>query len=81
MVVLQNLKAMEEAAQGVLLRYGSSQTMGRIIKSPHSRNSSVLSRTSSRHGRIIRLEQKATQSFWVLYFLHLLYYWAPFFCI
>lgn len=31
------------------------------IRSHHSRNSSVISRNSSRHGRIIRLEQKATK--------------------
>nr|AKQ13312.1 serotonin receptor type 2B [Rhodnius prolixus] len=75
-----DFKAMEEAAQGVLLRYGSNQTMGRVIKSPHSRNSSVLSRTSSRHGRIIRLEQKATKVLGVVFFTFVIL-WAPFFVL
>ncbi|KAF6204455.1 hypothetical protein GE061_002796 [Apolygus lucorum] len=78
----QDFKAMEDAAQGVLLRYGSSQTMGRnlLVKSPHSRNSSVLSRTSSRHGRIIRLEQKATKVLGVVFFTFVIL-WAPFFVL
>ncbi|XP_014254278.1 5-hydroxytryptamine receptor 2A [Cimex lectularius] len=78
----QDFKAMEDAAQGVLLRYGSSQGMGRnlLVKSPHSRNSSVLSRTSSRHGRIIRLEQKATKVLGVVFFTFVIL-WAPFFVL
>ncbi|BES97488.1 7 transmembrane receptor (rhodopsin family) [Nesidiocoris tenuis] len=79
----QDFKAMEDAAQGVLLRYGSAQTMGRslvVVKSPHSRNSSVLSRTSSRHGRIIRLEQKATKVLGVVFFTFVIL-WAPFFVL
>lgn len=49
-------------AAGVLLRYGSAPGASRgTVRAHHSRNSSVMSRTSSRHGRIIRLEQKATK--------------------
>lgn len=38
------------------------------IRSHHSRNSSVISRNSARHGRIIRLEQKATKVLGVVFF-------------
>nr|XP_024219164.1 5-hydroxytryptamine receptor 2B isoform X2 [Halyomorpha halys] len=77
-----DFKAMEDAAQGVLLRYSSSPggTKNMLVKPPHSRNSSVLSRTSSRHGRIIRLEQKATKVLGVVFFTFVIL-WAPFFVL
>ena len=78
----QDFKALEDAAQGVLLRYGSSPSMTRnlVVKGPHSRNSSIISRTSSRHGRIIRLEQKATKVLGVVFFTFVIL-WAPFFVL
>lgn len=50
------------------------------IRSHHSRNSSVISRNSSRHGRIIRLEQKATKVLGVVFFTFV-FLWAPFFVL
>lgn len=50
------------------------------IRSHHSRNSSVISRNSSRHGRIIRLEQKATKVLGVVFFTFVIL-WAPFFIL
>ncbi|GAB0090527.1 dopamine D2-like receptor [Sergentomyia squamirostris] len=50
------------------------------IRSHHSRNSSVVSRNSSRHGRIIRLEQKATKVLGVVFFTFVIL-WAPFFVL
>ncbi|XP_037946674.1 uncharacterized protein LOC119678737 [Teleopsis dalmanni] len=50
------------------------------IKSHHSRNSSVISRNSSRHGRIIRLEQKATKVLGVVFFTFVIL-WSPFFVL
>lgn len=50
------------------------------IRSHHSRNSSVISRNSSRHGRIIRLEQKATKVLGVVFFTFVIL-WAPFFVL
>ncbi|XP_077277087.1 5-hydroxytryptamine receptor 2B isoform X2 [Temnothorax americanus] len=58
-----------------LLRYSSGQ-----VRSHHSRNSSVISRNSSRHGRIIRLEQKATKVLGVVFFTFVIL-WAPFFVL
>ncbi|XP_045470625.1 dopamine D2-like receptor [Harmonia axyridis] len=52
----------------------------RSIRSHHSRNSSVISRNSSRHGRIIRLEQKATKVLGVVFFTFVIL-WAPFFIL
>ncbi|CAB3245386.1 unnamed protein product [Arctia plantaginis] len=46
----------------------------------HSRNSSVISRNSSRHGRILRLEQKATKVLGVVFFTFVIL-WAPFFVL
>ncbi|XP_035430331.2 5-hydroxytryptamine receptor 2A isoform X2 [Spodoptera frugiperda] len=46
----------------------------------HSRNSSVISRNSSRHGRILRLEQKATKVLGVVFFTFVIL-WAPFFIL
>ncbi|VVC97562.1 unnamed protein product [Leptidea sinapis] len=46
----------------------------------HSRNSSVISRNSSRHGRILRLEQKATKVLGVVFFTFVVL-WAPFFIL
>nr|XP_029719311.1 alpha-2B adrenergic receptor-like [Aedes albopictus] len=50
------------------------------IRSHHSRNSSVISRNSSRHGRIILLEQKATKVLGVVFFTFVIL-WAPFFVL
>ncbi|XP_031629172.1 uncharacterized protein LOC116344669 [Contarinia nasturtii] len=50
------------------------------VRSHHSRNSSVISRNSSRHGRIIRLEQKATKVLGVVFFTFVIL-WAPFFVL
>lgn len=50
------------------------------VRSHHSRNSSVMSRNSSRHGRIIRLEQKATKVLGVVFFTFVIL-WAPFFIL
>ncbi|XP_039295531.1 uncharacterized protein LOC120353973 isoform X2 [Nilaparvata lugens] len=50
------------------------------IRGPYSRNSSILFRTSSRHGRIIRLEQKATKVLGVVFFTFVIL-WAPFFIL
>ncbi|XP_063230506.1 uncharacterized protein LOC134535364 [Bacillus rossius redtenbacheri] len=50
------------------------------VRNHHSRNSSVISRTSSRHGRIIRLEQKATKVLGVVFFTFVIL-WAPFFVL
>ncbi|XP_029166573.1 5-hydroxytryptamine receptor 2B isoform X2 [Nylanderia fulva] len=58
-----------------LLRYTGGQ-----VRSHHSRNSSVVSRNSSRHGRIIRLEQKATKVLGVVFFTFVIL-WAPFFVL
>ncbi|KAL0113441.1 hypothetical protein PUN28_012533 [Cardiocondyla obscurior] len=58
-----------------LLRYSGGQ-----VRNHHSRNSSVISRNSSRHGRIIRLEQKATKVLGVVFFTFVIL-WAPFFVL
>ncbi|XP_033340630.1 5-hydroxytryptamine receptor 2B [Megalopta genalis] len=50
------------------------------VRSHHSRTSSVVSRNSSRHGRIIRLEQKATKVLGVVFFTFVIL-WAPFFVL
>lgn len=50
------------------------------IRTHHSRTSSVISRNSSRHGRIIRLEQKATKVLGVVFFTFVIL-WAPFFVL
>lgn len=50
------------------------------VRSHHSRTSSVISRNSSRHGRIIRLEQKATKVLGVVFFTFVIL-WAPFFVL
>ncbi|KAJ8916209.1 hypothetical protein NQ315_016348 [Exocentrus adspersus] len=61
--------------------YNSAGTnMARSIRSHHSRNSSVISRNSSRHGRIIRLEQKATKVLGVVFFTFVIL-WSPFFIL
>lgn len=49
------------------------------VRAPHSRQSSV-SRNSSRHGRILRLEQKATKVLGVVFFTFVVL-WAPFFVL
>lgn len=65
-----------------LLQRYSYNTAGntRSVRSHHSRNSSVISRNSSRHGRIIRLEQKATKVLGVVFFTFVIL-WAPFFVL
>lgn len=59
-----------------------SSLLGRsgTVRTHHSRNSSVMSRNSSRHGRIIRLEQKATKVLGVVFFTFVVL-WAPFFVL
>lgn len=73
----------------LLMRYGSGRGASNTtpissrtgtIRSHHSRNSSVISRNSSRHGRIIRLEQKATKVLGVVFFTFVIL-WAPFFVL
>ncbi|KAF5287750.1 hypothetical protein FQA39_LY15770 [Lamprigera yunnana] len=53
---------------------------GTPVRTHHSRNSSVVSRNSSRHGRIIRLEQKATKVLGVVFFTFVIL-WSPFFVL
>lgn len=50
------------------------------VRSHHSRNSSINSRNSARHGRILRLEQKATKVLGVVFFTFVVL-WAPFFVL
>lgn len=50
------------------------------VRSHHSRNSSVIVKNSSRHGRIIRLEQKATKVLGVVFFTFVIL-WSPFFVL
>lgn len=50
------------------------------VRSFSSRNSSISSRNSSRHGRIIRLEQKATKVLGVVFFTFVIL-WSPFFVL
>ncbi|XP_043664550.1 alpha-2A adrenergic receptor isoform X2 [Vespula pensylvanica] len=71
-----------------ILRYGGggggggsgSGTSASGVRAHHSRTSSVVSRNSSRHGRIIRLEQKATKVLGVVFFTFVIL-WAPFFVL
>lgn len=63
------------ASSPCLQRYG-----GGAVRTHHSRTSSVVSRNSSRHGRIIRLEQKATKVLGVVFFTFVIL-WAPFFVL
>lgn len=63
----------------ILLQYDTLMAAP-TVRSHHSRNSSVISRTSSRHGRIIRLEQKATKVLGVVFFTFVIL-WAPFFVL
>lgn len=50
------------------------------IRAHHSRNSSVIVKNSARHGRIIRLEQKATKVLGIVFFTFVIL-WAPFFVL
>uniref|UniRef100_A0A182IR46 G-protein coupled receptors family 1 profile domain-containing protein n=2 Tax=Anopheles atroparvus TaxID=41427 RepID=A0A182IR46_ANOAO len=59
---------------------GTTTTTTNAVRSHHSRNSSMISRNSSRHGRIIRLEQKATKVLGVVFFTFVIL-WAPFFVL
>ncbi|KAF5303050.1 hypothetical protein FQR65_LT08379 [Abscondita terminalis] len=67
-----------------LQKYTYSNNGGSIrgtpVRTHHSRNSSVISRNSSRHGRIIRLEQKATKVLGVVFFTFVIL-WSPFFVL
>ncbi|XP_065208960.1 uncharacterized protein 5-HT2B [Planococcus citri] len=47
---------------------------------PYGRNSSVMMRNTTKHGRIIRLEQKATKVLGVVFFTFVIL-WAPFFVL
>jgi len=51
-----------------------------LARNHPARTSSMISRNSSRHGRIIRLEQKATQVLGVVFFTFVIL-WAPFFVL
>ncbi|XP_017783825.1 PREDICTED: D(2) dopamine receptor [Nicrophorus vespilloides] len=64
----------------LLQRYNYNNARAGTVRSHHSRNSSVISRNSSRHGRIIRLEQKATKVLGVVFFTFVIL-WAPFFVL
>ncbi|XP_049548773.1 muscarinic acetylcholine receptor DM1 [Anopheles darlingi] len=59
---------------------GGPVVSNHVVRSHHSRNSSMISRNSSRHGRIIRLEQKATKVLGVVFFTFVIL-WAPFFVL
>ncbi|XP_022918962.2 5-hydroxytryptamine receptor 2B [Onthophagus taurus] len=74
-------KSKNPSSPCLLQRYNcnSSRTAGNV-RPHHSRNSSVISRNSSRHGRIIRLEQKATKVLGVVFFTFVIL-WAPFFVL
>ncbi|XP_057333070.1 alpha-2B adrenergic receptor [Microplitis mediator] len=50
------------------------------VRTPHSRNSSVMSRNSSGRGQVIRLEQKATKVLGVVFFTFVIL-WSPFFVL
>uniref|UniRef100_A0A182KEI8 G-protein coupled receptors family 1 profile domain-containing protein n=1 Tax=Anopheles christyi TaxID=43041 RepID=A0A182KEI8_9DIPT len=66
------------AASSTVPTLATTTTM--TVRSHHSRNSSMISRNSSRHGRIIRLEQKATKVLGVVFFTFVIL-WAPFFVL
>lgn len=68
------LAAKNNTSSPCLLRYAGP------VRTHHSRTSSVVSRNSSRHGRIIRLEQKATKVLGVVFFTFVIL-WAPFFVL
>lgn len=72
---LNNIRTIKAAPSSPCLLQRSA-----TIRSHHSRNSSVISRNSSRHGRIIRLEQKATKVLGVVFFTFVIL-WAPFFVL
>ncbi|XP_076228617.1 5-hydroxytryptamine receptor 2B isoform X2 [Nomia melanderi] len=67
-------KPSSNSSSPCLHRYSSQ------VRSHHSRTSSVVSRNSSRHGRIIQLEQKATKVLGVVFFTFVIL-WAPFFVL
>ncbi|KAG7205896.1 hypothetical protein KM043_007825 [Ampulex compressa] len=67
-------KQSSNSSSPCLLRYSGP------VRAHHSRTSSVVSRNSSRHGRIIRLEQKATKVLGVVFFTFVIL-WAPFFVL
>lgn len=66
------------------LRHRISRGSARIAESTsgrqYGRNSSVMMRNTTKHGRIIRLEQKATKVLGVVFFTFVIL-WAPFFVL
>lgn len=80
--------ASEIAADGQPLRHRISRSSARIATNtnestsgrPYGRNSSVMMRNTTKHGRIIRLEQKATKVLGVVFFTFVIL-WAPFFVL
>lgn len=73
-ISIQNIASQKITSSPCILQRSTT------IRSHHSRNSSVISRNSSRHGRIIRLEQKATKVLGVVFFTFVIL-WAPFFVL
>lgn len=76
---IAKLNGTQSSSPALLVPYGG------LIRAPTARNhptrsSSVMSRNSSRHGRIIRLEQKATKVLGVVFFTFVIL-WAPFFVL
>lgn len=74
------LTKMSHNSSAQLFRSGSTLGSGAAVRNHHSRNSSLMTRNSSRHGRIIRLEQKATKVLGVVFFTFVIL-WAPFFVL
>lgn len=59
---------------------GSNVNNDTAAARPYGRNSSVMMRNTTKHGRIIRLEQKATKVLGVVFFTFVIL-WAPFFVL
>lgn len=70
--------AKSSASSPCLPKFGGSTASA--TKSHRAMTSSVISRNSSRHGRIIRQEQKATKVLGVVFFTFVIL-WAPFFVL
>ncbi|KAH0549624.1 hypothetical protein KQX54_011315 [Cotesia glomerata] len=68
-----SLSRSSNSSSPCLLRYPG-------VRTPHSRNSSVMSRNSSNRGNVIRIEQKATKVLGVVFFTFVIL-WAPFFVL
>lgn len=90
MTGMSSTRSMDNNSVSNMLNVNSKQNANKLtpclfnrcgtVRSHHSRNSSVMSRNSSRHGRIIRLEQKATKVLGVVFFTFVIL-WAPFFVL